>query len=114
MKVLSESDNKVEINPYWSKIDIDELQKLGNLMEFSLSDMDSMPDLVSISGSEASQESVIFILTPLNSTCSIGSENDSFLSDEEMTNLTVDEGEDRLTTFDTVMLINVRSKFQMG
>ena len=30
MKVLSESDNEVEIDPYWSKITVDELQKLGN------------------------------------------------------------------------------------
>ena len=52
MKVSSESDNEVEINPYWSKIKIDELQKLGDPMEFSLLDMDSIPDLVSLSKSE--------------------------------------------------------------
>ena len=47
MKVSSESDNEVEINPYWSKIKIDELQKLRDPMEFSLLDTNSMPDLVS-------------------------------------------------------------------
>ena len=42
IKVLSESDNEVEIDPYWSKITVDELQKLGNSMELSLEDNDSI------------------------------------------------------------------------
>ena len=52
MQVSLESDHKIEINPYWSKIKIDELQGLGTPVE-TLSfdtDSDSMPDLVAMSG----------------------------------------------------------------
>ena len=110
MKVSSGSDNKVEINPYWSKIKIDELQKPGDPMEFSLSDTDSIPDLVSLSESEIWEESIVFILTPTNSSCTAGSEKGSpegsiaSFSDEEMTDLMIDEDEDGLTTFDAAML----------
>ena len=110
MKVSSESDNKVEINPYWSKIKIDELQKLGDPMELSLSDTDSIPDLVSLSESEISEESIVFILTPTNSSCTAGSEKGSpegsiaSFSNKEVTDLMIDEDEDGLTTFDAAML----------
>ena len=74
MKVLSESDNEVEIDPYWSKITVDKLQKLGNSMELSLEDNDSIPNLESMSESE---ESVIFVLTPENLMSTTGSEKGS-------------------------------------
>lgn len=51
MKVCSDADNEVEIDPYWMDIKVDELQGLGNPIK-KLSDTDSMPDLVSVSDSE--------------------------------------------------------------
>ena len=113
MKVSSASDDEEEINPYWSKVKIDELQKLGNPMEILLSDTDTMPDLVIMSGSEASGESIIFVLTPPDSPCSTDSERDSLegsaepFEDEEMIDLAIDKGEDGLTSFDAAMLVNV-------
>ena len=62
MKVSSESDNEVEISPYWIKIEANELHRLGNPTEYVLLDTESMPDLVSLSRSEASNESVICML----------------------------------------------------
>ena len=110
MQVSSESDSEIEIDPYWLKVKIDKLQGLGNPMATSPSD-----DLESTSESEISEDSVIFLLTPPNSLCLTDSEKGSFedssmaFSDEEMMDLTIDEGEDGLTTFDTAMLVNVES-----
>ena len=109
MEVSSESDNKVKIDSYWSKIMVDKLQRLGNSMELLLDD-DSIPDLESISGSE---ELVIFVLTPKNLMSTTGSEKKSpkgsivLFTDEEITELAIDIGEDGLTTFDATMLINI-------
>ena len=113
MQVSSESDNKVEINPYWSKIKVNELQGLRAPVETSSfnTDSDSMPDLVTMSGSDDS--SIIFILTPPDSCCSEYSVKDNFdegldsFSDEEMNKLVVDEAEDGCTTVDATMLVNV-------
>jgi hypothetical protein len=74
MKVSSESDNKVKIDPYWSNIKVDELQNLRNPMELLFKDTDSMPDLESMSKSENSEELVIFVLTSANSSCDTGLE----------------------------------------
>ena len=113
MQVSSESDNEVEINPYWSKIKVDILQGLGAPVETSSfdTDSDSMPDLVTMSRSDDSL--IIFILTPPDSCCSEYSVKDNFdegldsFSDEEMNELVVDEGEDGCTTVDAAMLVNV-------
>ena len=113
MKVSSESDNKAEMSPYWMKIEANELHRLGNPTEYVLLDTESMPDLVSLSGSKASNESVIFVLTSANSSCTIGlekgsiEENITYFSDEEMIDLMTDEDEDGLTSFDTAMPVNV-------
>ena len=87
MQILSESDSEIEIDPYWSKVKIDELQGLGNPMKTVFSD-DPMSDLESAS---ESGDSVVFVLTPLNSLCSTDSEKGSLEEgslmpdDEEMT-----------------------------
>ena len=62
MKVSSDSDDEVEIDPCWMDVKIDELQGLGNPMKVLLSNMDLMPDLMSMSDSEYS---VVFLLTLL-------------------------------------------------
>ena len=113
MKVSSESDNEVEIDPYWFNIKVDELQNLGNPVDLLSEDTDSMPDLESLSESEMSEDSVVFVLTSANSSCAFGSEENNsegsiaMFTDEEMIELVVDEGEDGLTTFDAAMLVNV-------
>lgn len=116
MQVASESDSEVEINPYWSKIKVNELQGLGNPIEDPGSDMDSMPDLETIS--ELDDSSIIFILNPPNSPCSefadkASSEGqlDSF-NDEEMVELAMDEGEDGCTAFTAAMLVNVEGSIE--
>ena len=116
MQVSSESDSEIDIDPYWSKVKIDELQGLGNPMEAIVSD-DFKPDLGNTSESEGSQDSVIFVLTPPNSFCSTDSEQGSLenlmiSSDEEMTDLTIDEGEEGHTTFDAAMLVNVEGSVE--
>ena len=73
MKVSSESDNKAEMSPYWMKIEANELHGLGNPTKYMLSDTELMPDLVSLSGSKASNELVIFVLTSANLSCTTGS-----------------------------------------
>ena len=114
MQISSESDSDIEINPYWLKVKVDELQGLGNPMETLLSD-DPKLDLESTSETD---DSVIFILTPPNSLCSLDSESGSLeewsmiLDDEEIPVLTADEGEDRETTFITAMLVNVEGSVE--
>ena len=84
---------------------MDELQGIGNPMEVIFSDTDSIPDLKSISESE---DSVIFILTPPNSTDPEDKErNLTLFSNEEMINLTEDKGDNGLTSFDAAMLVNI-------
>ena len=57
---VSDSDSEIEPDPYWVKVRVDELKGLGNAMEISFSDTDSMLDLKILSESE---NSVIFTLT---------------------------------------------------
>jgi hypothetical protein len=38
MTIESESKNKVEVDPYWTKVKVDELQNLGNPMKVLFSD----------------------------------------------------------------------------
>ena len=114
MQISSESDSNIEINPYWSKVRIDKLQGLGNPME-TLSSDDPMLSLESASESD---DSVIFVLTPPNSFCSMDSESGSLeersmiLDDEEIPILTADEGEDGETTFNAAMLVNVEGSVE--
>ena len=76
---------------------------------------DPMSDLESAS---ESGDSVVFVLTPLNSLCSMDSEKGSLEEgplmpdDEEMTILTIDEGEDGETTFNAAMLVNVEGSVE--
>ena len=103
--IESESEEEEEINPNWTKIKVDELQGIGNPMEVIFSDTDSIHDLESISESE---DSVIFILTPSNSTDPDNEERDlTLFSNEEMISLAKDKGNDRLTSFDAAMLVNI-------
>jgi hypothetical protein len=54
MTMESESENEVEVDPYWTKVKVDELQNLGNPMQVLFSDTDSMPGLETILESEDS------------------------------------------------------------
>ena len=114
--IESESENEVEINLYWSKIKMDELQGIRKPTEVLFSDTDSTPDLEtpnketeklvtfpiellsdemdlmldleSIPESEASSESVIFVFAPANLLCTGNSEIGSI---KEMMELFNDE-----------------------
>ena len=114
--IKSESENEVEIDLYWSKIKMDELQGIRKPMEVLFSDtdstpdletlneeteklvtfpmellsdeMDSMLDLESVPESEASSELVIFVFAPANSLCT---ENSEIGSIEEIMELLNDE-----------------------
>jgi hypothetical protein len=46
--IKSGFEDEVEINPYWTKIKVDELQGVGKPIEVFFSDRDSMPDLDNI------------------------------------------------------------------
>ena len=108
--IQSESEDEVEINPYWSKIKVDELQGVGNSMEVLFSDTDSMPGLESVSDSE---DSVVFKLTPPNSADPENKErNATLFSDKEMLDLIEDMGDDGLTSFDAAMLVNVEGNVE--
>ena len=69
MQVMSDSENEVDIDPYWSKVTVDELQGLGNPLEIHESDTDSMPDLESVAGSIKSHNSMPSLLTVPDSEC---------------------------------------------
>ena len=119
MQVMSDSDDdEVEINPYWSKIIVDELQELGNPMMVNEIDMDSMPDMEAVSDSGTSEDSIQFIYTPLPSPCLVHKESAgheisrcmkclSLLKKDCPVVLFDDEGEDGWMTFDAAMLGNV-------
>ena len=113
MQVSSESDNKIEINPYWLKVRLNELQGLGNPVESPRNGTDSMPNLETVS--ELDDSSIMFILTPLSSlgsnTASLEECLNSF-SNKEMVELVMDEGEDGHTRFNTTMLINVEGSIK--
>jgi hypothetical protein len=51
MTIDSENEEEVEVDPYWTKIKIDELQGMGNPMEILSSDTDSesMKDIATFS-----------------------------------------------------------------
>jgi hypothetical protein len=120
MQVTSEfeSDSEIEINPYWSKIKVNKLQGLGNLIVSLESDIDSMPDLEDVFDSDMSEDSVIFVITSPNSFFSTDSEKDSLennhgsISGREMIDLVVDEGKEGLTGFYATMLVNMESSVQ--
>ena len=82
------------------------------------SNTDSMPDLINVSESEVSTDSVIFVLTSPDSCRTTNSEvddeetNPTLFSDEEMINLAEDEGEEGLTTFNAAMLVNVEGQVE--
>ena len=113
--IKSESENKIEINLYQTKIPANEVQGLGKPVKILLSDTDSMLDLVDISESE---ESIVFVLTQPNSSCTTSTEDDdeerdmTLFSDEEMMDLASDEGEKGLTSFDAAMLVNVKGNVE--
>ena len=96
-----------------------ETEKLVTFPMELLSDkMDLMPDLESIPESETSSESVIFVFTPANSLCTGNSEIESIeemmelFNDEDLIELTIDEGEDALTSFDAAMLVNIEGNVE--
>ena len=97
------------------KIEANELHRLGNPTEYTLSETESMLDLVSLSGSKASNELVIFVLTSANSSCTTGSKKGSVeediasFSNKEMIDFITNEDEDGLTSFNAAMLINIGS-----
>ena len=107
MTVESEEESETEVNPYWTKIDIDELQGLGSPTTILFSDTDSMPDLVTMTDSE---DSIVFVFSGSGTSCTNDSENERNLasfSDEEMIILDKDNGEEGLTMFDAAMLVNI-------
>ena len=116
MKVSSETDGEDKINPYWAKIRVNELRELGSVITLKCLNTDSMPDLIDVSESEVSTDSVIFVLTPPDSCRTTNSEVDdeetkpTLFSDEEMIDLAEDEGEEGLTTFNAAMLVNVEGQ----
>ena len=122
MQVMSDSENEVDIDPYWSKVTVDELQGLGNPLEVHEPDTDSMPDLESVPDSINSRNSMSSLLTVPNSDClfcgihghekSTCEKNADWLSDEEMEVLVEDKGEDGYTTFDAAMLVNVEGSVE--
>ena len=87
-------------------------------MEPLSDEMDSMPDLESVPESEASSESVIFVFTPANLLCTENSEIESIkemielFDNEDIIKLTIDEGEDTLTSFNAVMLVNIEENVE--
>ena len=100
----------MEVNPYWSKIKVDELQGVGNPMEVLFSDTASMPDLESVLDSE---ESIVFKLTPPNSADPENKgRNATLFSDEEMLDLIEDKGDDGLTSYNAAMLVNVEGNVE--
>ena len=97
----------------------EETEKLVTFPMELLSDkMDLMPDLESIPESEASSELVIFVFAPENSLCTENSEIGNIkeimelFNDEDIIELTIDEGEDALTSFNAVMLVNIKGNVE--
>ena len=48
MTVESEEESETEVNPYWTKINVNKLQGLGSPTTILFSNTDSMPDLVTL------------------------------------------------------------------
>ena len=103
----SETKSDVEINPYWVKVTIDELQGLEKPAKVLHSDTDSsMPDLEIVSDSDS--DSIIFALTKSDETSS-GESNDkqgtTSFSNREMMDLTVNNKENSI--IDIAIVANV-------
>ena len=85
----SEIESDMEINPYWMKVTIDELQGLGKPTEvLHLDTNSSMPDLETVSDSDS--DSIIFALTKSDETSSGESDNErgtTSFSNREMMDL---------------------------
>ena len=128
--IESESENKVEIDPYWSKIKTDKLQEIRKPIEVLFSDTDSIPNLesvVTLSNKETGEPGKLttFLMELLlDKTDSIPPENTEnseigsleeamdMFNNEEMVEMVIDQGEDALTTFDTTMLVNVEGSVE--
>ena len=111
MTVESE-ESEMEVNLYWTKININKLQGLGSPTIILFSNTDSMPDLVTISDSE---DSVVFIFSGSGTSCTNNSENERNLasfSNEEIIILDKDNGEEGLTMFDAAMLVNIEGNVE--
>ena len=112
MTVESEEESEMEVNLYWTKINIDKLRGLGSPTTVLFSDTDSMPDLEKVSDSE---DSIVFVFSGSGTSCTNDSENKrnlALFSDEEMTILDKDNGEEGLTTFDAAMLVNIEGNVE--
>ena len=118
MQVMSDSDNEVNIDPYWSKILVDELQGFGNPTETLNFDSDLIPELESVSGSTTLDDLMPSLLTVSDSSSSMSCEKSYYeadfgsLGDEDMVDLVVDSEEDGYTTFDATMLVNVKGSVE--
>ena len=106
----SDSDSEVDIDPYWLQIKVDELYGLGrptvidDLM--SKGAHSSLPLLVSCS--DSSNDSIPSLMTVSDS--SDGNDDIAIESanyELEYVNLSVDKGEDGLSTYTCATLVNV-------
>ena len=110
MSVESEEEIEMEVNPYWTKINVNKLQALGSPTIILFSNTNSMPDLVTVLTVSDSEDSIIFVFSRSGTSCTNDSKNErklALFSDKEMIILDEDNGEEGLTTFDTAMLVNV-------
>jgi hypothetical protein len=114
--LLSDTDSMPDLESIgtFSNKEINELAELTTFpMELLFEGINSIPDLESILGSGTSEESIIFVFTPSNAIGTEDSEKGSIdenidmFSDEEIIELTIDQGEEALTTFYAAMLVNV-------
>ena len=118
MPAESDSEDKPDIDPYWSQVTVDELQGLGNPREIYDTEMDSISNLKSVSDTDSTMsddEDEIFtgpdacdVTTFIKSTCirNRTNMNDSGLTNEDPMAMVVDEGEDGYSIFDAAMLVN--------
>ena len=122
MQVESDSDEEPDIDPYWSKIVVDELQGLGNpckIDDVEMSDTDSLPDLEDVSDTDTdmSEDSNHFITGPdaldvtsfVKGTCVNNGikKGRAFFDCGNLMEMVKDNGEDGYSTFDAAMLVNV-------
>ena len=118
MQAMLDSDNEVKIDPYWSRISVDELKSLGNPTKVLKYDSDSMPELDGKSVSTASDDSMPLLRTILDSSCDNSCRKGYYkadfdlFGDADMVNLVVDSGEDGYTTFNAAMLVNVKGSVE--
>ena len=118
MQAVSDSDDEVKIDPYWSRILADELQSLGNPIKVLEYDLDLMPELDNKSVSTVLDNSMPSLLTVSDSSCDNSCRkgyyeaNFNLFGDANMVDLVVDSGEDGYTTFDAAMLVNVKGSVE--